>query len=1447
MFGFQKLERSSGPAAQLWPIAGAAPGETKGLGRVWLTESPKVRATLDLGPSSSPMSSPWTEVTRLLRRLHAHDLVAQIPHSRRWRVSLDGRRTTATAIKLRKLAYPSLFAAAARIVATSSRITKILRTKNLDTSKRSSPSHPRTVHHNSVNLRRFLLTLRSFGEYTVRVLLVATAPRWHLLVPRGATTSGRAGEETSMAATSIGNLVGPTGRSRGIPQEKGWTGRRQPGWKFRHLLPLWVALASWLGGACQSDRNASTDGRVIRSALKAAGGLDLGAIFGMETPTAWSTVTPGAVLGRSSVHSQGSYSLSVRPSNSNGFTPIKSVALATLPVVSPTLAVDIMLPTYQPNPWWYGTAQAYIDCPSRGIWSQFLNQVELTGRPLGVWTTVNFTLTNAWITALLQAGYSDLTITVVLNVQVPTTGVYYVDNLRFVPLASNGCGGRPNGTSCTDNSACTLGDTCQSGTCHSGTAVTCTASDQCHNVGTCNPATGVCSNPVKPGTPSCNDGNACTQDDKCQAGVCVGGVAVICAALDQCHDVGTCDPVTGDCSTPPLSAGTVCRPAAGPCDVEEICDGTGSDCPADGFAQASQECRPAAGTCDVAEVCSGTSADCPPDIVLAVGTRCRPSVGSCDPAELCDGSSGVCPADERIPDGTGCDDQSACTANDQCQGGKCVGEPAITCPPSGEACAQTYCDPQTGACLTAAAEGSPCDDGDPQTSGEMCLGGRCMVPDSPLATFCAAHTVQMGLLQSGASAVADTQATERKIQAHIMHQPPTAESYAYLEPVVIPVVFHLLENPNIPHIDDWQFPELLDKANALYAKMWTGTIPDRSKEDASTVPIKLVMAQRSPTACTGAGSTNGIDRVQVTANDGHFSMSPFVSNLCRDALVWTQPENGGVSAWDPSKYLNVWIAWEANHTFDGVANPPYDEKTQTYNTGTSCDGVTLNLNGMSTGIGPPPERRPFVSIDEAILVHEIGHWLGLYHLQHPNETASTIPGVCKGATPDSCSTEGDYVCDTPASLGRTAAQACTTGQNSCTDSQCRAGSESCSDPPPDNPPDSLENYMWFTQCGGRTGFFTVHQTERMEATLADIRSGILSSQNDIPSASGSAGDLWSRDGADDDGSEPDNTQGVVWNSNDIWVRNQDDGNKVQQHEDPVYQTYESDGETKVKDVYVYVRVRNRGCEPASDTVRLRWAKASTNLGWPASWNGSVTVPGNGAPMGGEIGTGQSTGFIQPGESKILTFAWQPKDPSLYAGVDADKTHYCLLSTIGEVDDESRDMIELVRARNDIAWRNISVASDSNGGRAAFSIQGVPQGDSQDLEFTEPPVVDPQQSIFTWGSVLVDLKPGLFARWTAGGSFGTGIVPVSGTVVKLMGSGAAIQNIQLQPEDIFTLEVSLQPNAASTEPNRSRVDVYQLDVAQLSESNDTTQLVGGVRIAVKTRRPVPLSSPPPPIP
>src|SRR5262249_7972927 len=100
----------------------------------------------------------------------------------------------------------------------------------------------------------------------------------------------------------------------------------------------------------------------------------------------------------------------------------------------------------------------------------------------------------------------------------------------------------------------------------------CTASDQCHIAGTCNPANGQCSNPEAPNGTSCSDGNACTLTDTCQAGACTGSNPVICSALDQCHVTGTCNPGTGVCSNPSAPDSTPCSDGSA-CTTNDACSG----------------------------------------------------------------------------------------------------------------------------------------------------------------------------------------------------------------------------------------------------------------------------------------------------------------------------------------------------------------------------------------------------------------------------------------------------------------------------------------------------------------------------------------------------------------------------------------------------------------------------------------------------------------------------------------------------------------------------------------------------------------------------------------------------------------------------------------------------------------------------------------------------------
>jgi len=186
------------------------------------------------------------------------------------------------------------------------------------------------------------------------------------------------------------------------------------------------------------------------------------------------------------------------------------------------------------------------------------------------------------------------------------------------------------------------------------------------------------------------NGSACTSPSQCASGYCVDGVCCNSACNGGC---GTCN-LTGYKGTcKPKSSTTVCRPAAGACDVAEKCTGSSLSCPADCFASSTTTCRAAAGTCDVAEKCTGSSAACPTDKFKSSTTECRASAGTCDVAEKCTGSSASCPADAFAPPTTVCR-----AANGTCDAAEtCTGSSA-TCPSDAKKPAGTVCRAANGAC-----------------------------------------------------------------------------------------------------------------------------------------------------------------------------------------------------------------------------------------------------------------------------------------------------------------------------------------------------------------------------------------------------------------------------------------------------------------------------------------------------------------------------------------------------------------------------------------------------------------------------------------------------------------------------------------------------------------------------------------------------------------------------
>jgi hypothetical protein len=148
---------------------------------------------------------------------------------------------------------------------------------------------------------------------------------------------------------------------------------------------------------------------------------------------------------------------------------------------------------------------------------------------------------------------------------------------------STGSCSNPNkndGSVCGSKKPCMQPDTCHAGVCTAGSPVACPTPDQCHNLGTCDLTTGVCSNPNKNDGAPCDDKNACTQSDTCQAGVCAAGTPVVCPTPDQCHNPGTCDPGTGSCSNPNKDDGIACGVGTG-CVEPNVCS-SGSCVPRSG-------------------------------------------------------------------------------------------------------------------------------------------------------------------------------------------------------------------------------------------------------------------------------------------------------------------------------------------------------------------------------------------------------------------------------------------------------------------------------------------------------------------------------------------------------------------------------------------------------------------------------------------------------------------------------------------------------------------------------------------------------------------------------------------------------------------------------------------------------------------------------------------------
>lgn len=320
-------------------------------------------------------------------------------------------------------------------------------------------------------------------------------------------------------------------------------------------------------------------------------------------------------------------------------------------------------------------------------------------------------------------------------------------------------------------------------------------------------------------------------------------------------------------------------------------------------------------------------------------------------------------------------------------------------------------------------------------------------------------------------------------------------------------------------------------------------------------------------------------------------------------------------------------------------------------------------------------------------------------------------------------------------------------------------------------------------------------------------------------------DLLVKDSDDDMGIQPNTTTLYPWASNDIWIRNHNDG--LLEHQNPEY--------SPTVPNYAYIRITNKSCVTSqannNNIVRLYWAKAGTSLIWPISWNGSSTFSNN-SLMGNLIGS-VSIPQIAPGEEAIVRIPFLVPNPSDYIFDGSDAWHFCLLARIESNQDpmaipETSDLVSNVLNNNNIAWKNITIvdllANKLNGVIAVGNPFNEPRNFFLELVQDES---ETGKAVYDEAEVSLIMDDVLYAAWQRGGNESKLLGDTRDEKTKIVkGNHAKLGNIFFNPNEIGTLNLAFNfLTKEVTDKTKYSYHVVQKDV-------ETGNIIGGETYVIK---------------
>jgi len=337
-------------------------------------------------------------------------------------------------------------------------------------------------------------------------------------------------------------------------------------------------------------------------------------------------------------------------------------------------------------------------------------------------------------------------------------------------------------------------------------------------------------------------------------------------------------------------------------------------------------------------------------------------------------------------------------------------------------------------------------------------------------------------------------------------------------------------------------------------------------------------------------------------------------------------------------------------------------------------------------------------------------------------------------------------------------------------------------------------------------------------------------------------DLFAKDVVDDLGIEPNTISGYIWESEDIWLCN-DITVECEDNEAPLYLGDPTE-------VQVNMWIQNRGCkvfnhETDEGTVKFHWAKASTDLEWPISWNGEPfgTNPQLRGDLIEEVIIDEDIDIA--GEKVRISTNWSLPDPidynELFGGVDFN--HFCLLARIDSENDpliEPSTLYANVKNSNNIVWKNITILSPtSTGGGISLSddvVKGasVIVGNSRatnanfKLQFSVPHS-EAGKHITEEAEVRITLSDSLWQRWMDGGqqAYEVAVYNASRRQLLLKSDSSYIANIAI--DSFMHMGMYVSVNFLTRE--RSSKELFTLRAIQILDDS-TQQILGGETYVIK---------------